>query len=225
MKRLLFILLLAGMAHAQCPPTRQPYTVAITTAAAFAQPPRLPANSGLITDKQGFTRSGDAFLLQLTNGHRKRLLRKPGRTHEEDVAELSYLGILPCLHKYVLHVLFWEASRILLVDQQTGAIDSLQAVPTLSPKVGFVATTFQGYPYKGAPNGVEVFQVATSHVRRKFTIAQEQWLPYGLAWVDEHSFIVKCLPLAVQELVESGKLSKKVLQNSPRFFYLRVTMR
>ena len=218
-------LLAAGTAHAQRTVARQPYTVVPTTAAAFAQLARQPATGGLVTNKQGFTRSGDTFVLRLATGRSKRLLSKPGRTHEGDVAELSYLGKLPRLHKYVLQVLFYEEARILLVDQQTAAVDSLQDIPLLSPEAGFAAATFQGYPYEGALNGVEVFQVATPRLRRRFTLAQAHWLPYGLAWVDERSFIVKCLPLATQEAVESGKLAKKVLQNSARFSYLRVTIR
>lgn len=222
---LLASLLLAGAAHAQHAPARQPYTVVATTAAAFAQLPHQPANGRIVTDKQGFSRSGDTFVLRLTTGRSKRLLSKPGRTHEGDIAELSYLGKLPSLHKYVLHLLLWEDSRILLVDQRTGAIDSLQGIPILSPKASFVAATYQGYPYDGAYNGVEVFQVAASHLPRKFKIAQEKWIPHGLAWVDERSFIVKCLPLAEEEFAESSKLSKKALQNSLKFSYLRVTMR
>lgn len=226
MKRLLLaMLLLPGEAYAQRTPARLPYTVANTTAAAFARLPHAPTSSRLVADKQGLTRSGNTFVLRLATGRTKRLLSKPSRTYEMDVAELSYLGKLPSLHKYVLHVQLWESSRILLVDQQTGAIDSLQSVPSMSPKLGFAAAIFQGYPYEGADNGVEVFQVAAPRLRRKFTIAQEQWLPYDVAWVDERSFIVKCLPVAVQELVESGKLSKKALQSNSKFFYLRVTMR
>lgn len=222
---LLASLFVAGGAPAPRSPARLPYTVTATTATAFAQVQARTIPTRMAADKQGFTRSGNTFGLRLTNGRRVQLRSKLRATYEEEAAELSYLGKLPRLHKYVLHLLYYEGAAILLVDQTTGSIDTLKGPPMLSPQAGLVAATFQGYPYEGAPNGVEVFQVATSRLHRTFTIAQDRWLPYELVWVDEHSFILKCLPIAVAEAIESGKLPKKTRQNSQQFTYLRVTIR
>lgn len=226
MKSLLFAsLLLPGVAYAQRSPARLPYTITASTAAAFAQVQTHATPTIVATDKQGFTRSGNTFGLRLTSGRHVQLRSKPLPKYEERTAELSYLGKLPRLHKYVLHLLYYEGAAILLVDQTTGRIDTLKGPPLLSPQAGFVAATFQGYPYEGAPNGVEVFHVAASRLHHTFTLSQEKWLPYELAWVDERSFLLKCLPIAVEEAIESGKLPKKTRQNSQQFTYLRITMR
>ena len=125
-------------------------------------------------------------------------------------------GKLAHLHKYLLRVLYYEGSAYLLVDETTGAIDTLQGPPIPSPKRGFVAALFQGHPFEGAPNGVEVFQASAPRLRRKVTIAQGKWVPYELAWVDEHSLLIKCLPLAVEEAIDSGILPEKTRQNNQK---------
>lgn len=219
------MVLLAGATHAQQAPVHHPYCITTATAALFAQAQGLPVPSGIVSDKQGFTRSGETFALRLTTGRRLRLVSKPSATFEEETAELSYMGKLAHLHKYVLHVLYYEGSAYLLVDETTGVIDTLQGPPMPSPKRGVMAALYQGYPFEGAPNGVEVFQVAAPRMRRKFTIAQGKWVPYKLAWVDEHSFLIKCLPVAVEEAIDNGKLPEETRQNSQKFTYLRVTMR
>ncbi|MBF9239450.1 hypothetical protein I2I05_18805 [Hymenobacter sp. BT683] len=216
---------MAGGTYAQQAPAPRPYRITTTTAALFAQAQARPAPASIVSDKQGFTRSGETFTLRLTKGRRLRLVSKPTAAFEEESAELTYVGKLAHLPKYVLHVLYYEGSAYLLVDETTGVIDTLQGPPVPSPKRGAVAALYQGYPFEGALNGVEVFQVAAPHLRRKFSIAQGKWVPYELAWVDERNFLIKCLPVAVEEAIDRGKLPEKTRQNSQKFTYLRVTMR
>ena len=56
-----------------------------------------------------------------------------GEPHDEDIETFKYLGSYTALKKYLLEVHLYEDSFHLLVDQQTGLIDTLQGMPYFSP--------------------------------------------------------------------------------------------
>ena len=86
------------------PPSRplRPYTITTSTKSALAKLPSNPVRNQIVKDKRGLLRKGTRLTLQLTNGHQVRLTSKPGPQFEVDMAEVSYQGKLPYLHKYFL---------------------------------------------------------------------------------------------------------------------------
>jgi hypothetical protein len=102
------------------------------------------------------------------------LVSKPRQQFDELAAEVSYVGKFPGLHKYVLQLGYYESTVFLLADLATGTVNTLQGRPAPSPKRGLVATLYQRYPFEAAPKGIEVFEVAAGHLRRRFAIAQEE---------------------------------------------------
>jgi hypothetical protein len=221
-----FLLFSASAKAILLPPPRQPlrpYTITTSTKDAFAKLPQNPTRDRIINDKRGLTRVGNRFTLQLTNGHQVKLVSKPGPQFEEDKAELSYQGKLPYLHKYVLQVGQWESSVWLLVDQHTGAIDTLQSYPNSSPGLQRLAVMFQNYPMEYGLNGVDIYTVQSGRVHRQFRFEQGKWVPYGLAWLDDRSFILKCLPIAEEEKINSNADKQRVIKRDTQFFYLQVT--
>lgn len=201
----------------------RPYTVITSTKAAFAKLPSNPARDQIVEDTRGLTRKGTRFTLQLTTGKQLQLVSKPGPQFEVDMAELSYLGKLPYLHKYCVQVSQWESSIFLLIDQRTGAIDTLQGYPNSSPTLQRLAVAFQTYPMGDGLNGVDVYTVQQSRVQRLFQLEQAKWIPYGLRWRDNRTFILKCLPVAVEAKLNSTADRQRVLKRDTQFFYLQVS--
>jgi hypothetical protein len=208
------------------PPLRQPlrpYTITTSTKAAFAKLPQNPIRDRIINDKRGLARDGNQFTLHLTNGHQVKLVSKPGPPFEEDKAELSYQGKLPYLHKYLLQVGQWESSICLLIDERTGTIDTLQSYPSSSLGLQRLAVMFQEYPMEYGLNGVDIYTVQSGRVHRQFRFKQGKWVPYGLAWLNDRSFILKCLPIAVEEKINSTADKQRIIKHDTQFFYLQVT--
>jgi hypothetical protein len=221
-----FLLFSASAKAIVWPPPGQPlrpYTITTSTKAAYAKLPQNPIRDRVINDKHGLTRVGNRFTLQLTNGHQVKLVSKPGRQFEVDMAELSYQGKLPHLHKYLLQVAQWESAICLLVDQRTGTIDTLQSYPNSSPRLQRLAVMFRNYPMEYGLNGVDIYTVQAGRVHRQFRIEQGKWIPYGLAWLDDRSFILKCLPIAAEEKINSIADKQRITKRDIPFFYLQVT--
>jgi len=231
MLRQLFILLLLlagltalwGVAAALGKPApRRPYTITAATKAEFDRLKKTPETDLVNPDRQGLTRKGDWFFLRLAGGRQRKLLSKPGSKFEGDIAEITYLGKLPYLQKYLLQVMQWESSIFLLVDQTNGRIDTLQGVPEPSPTVQRLAVT---YEYLTDVGGVEVYTVGQGRLKKAFRMEQEKWWSYGLAWVDDRTFILKCLPIAEANRANSTAELNRLLKTTKKYFYLRITSR
>ncbi|MBF9237371.1 hypothetical protein I2I05_08165 [Hymenobacter sp. BT683] len=165
-----------------------------------------------------------ALRLKLANNTTKVLTSKPS-AFEEETNELSYVGKIDALHKYVLHAGHYEGATYLLVDRKTGKLDTLQGAPVGSPALKRLAALYQGYPYEGAPNGVEVYRNLGGKLQKSFTIAQLKWLPEGIAWVSDDLFLLKILPMS--EVAKNEKLNRPLTaaeRKKQQYAYLRVTL-
>ncbi|MGI4875702.1 MAG: hypothetical protein ACRYFX_31485 [Janthinobacterium lividum] len=208
----------------QHPTVKKAYAVTPARMADFARFKVLNSKEVVSTDKKGFTKAGDKIYLRLDDGRKIKLINKPVAKFEEKGEEITYIGKLTYSRKYVLNVLYYEAGATLLIDQATGHIDKVQDIPLPSPGVKKLAALFQGYPYEGATNGVDVYTITAGKLQKIFTFESEKWIVNEMAWVNDNSFIMKCLSFADAEKIEASGGVGKLPENSKKFFYQRVTI-
>lgn len=224
---LLLLLALYSPALALSPPAARPpakpYTVTNARQADFLAARQAHPAPALSPDKTGFQQKGTTLSLRLTNGRQVVFQSKPIATFEENGEEITYAGKLPQLHKYVLHASYYESAAYFLVDQTTGRVDTLRDMPIPNPGHTRLAATFQGYPYEGVPNGLDIYTIQNGRLRREFNIEQLKWLPYDLAWTSDNALILQCLPLAEADKITSPATQTRVL--AAKAFYLRVSHR
>ena len=164
--------------------------------------------------------------LRLANNTTKTLTSKPSESgFEVETDELTYVGKISAMQKYVLHAQQYEFGAYLLVDRKTGKTDTLGGFPIGSPSLQRLAALSLGYPYEDQSNDVEVYNAPAGNVKKAFLISSKKWLPYDLAWVNDDEFIVKTLTIAEAEKAE--KLNRALTpaeEKKQKFTYLRVTI-
>ena len=161
--------------------------------------------------------------LKLANGGTKDLVSKSDEFEEEQTF-LTYEGKISAIHKYVLHVNYYEGNEYILVDRKTGRTDTLAGPPVGSPSLIRLAAVFQRWPYE-TYGGIQVCSTIGGKLERTFTLNREGWVPQDLAWVSDQELIVQGLSIA--EVEKTEKLNRQLTPAEFRrqnYTYLRVTI-
>jgi|GEM_PF-3255429 len=222
---LFYLVLLAplSLAHAQLTKAARPYTITASSRAAYLQARRRPTEP-LLKDEKSITKRGKTLTLPLSNGKVRRLVDYDNPNNEVGIRKHSYEGKLVALPKYLIHLEQWEHSEKLLVDQQTGAVDTLKGSPELSPSHGKVAA-LENYWELGGANAAWLYKVTSGRVRQAFELPLPEHIPYSLVWVNDRSFILRLFPIATAGQVKKQPSYETDSDGKYKFTYWLVQLR
>ena len=103
--------------------------------------------------------------------------------------DYKFLGGIVSINKYVVEGVYWEYSECLIIDKETGKMDTIWSTPFLSPNSKYIASKSLPYGLEGLPNGIQVFRIEKSEIQKFIEIDQQEWVPKEVAWSNQNTLV------------------------------------
>lgn len=119
--------------------------------------------------------------------------------YDENIQEYNYIGHLDNPAFYLVKGDFWEWNDYYMINQYTGAQDTLWAHPVFSPDKSLIVNLSPAYGMEGDPNGIQLWKVSGNNGNATLSIVkeinQEEWIPLEVYWLDNRTLIFRAITI------------------------------